>query len=139
MPRQGSLQEVPRTVVRAWLRGARLPLQAVEAVVHRGEHDTEWPPKLAFDSFESQVKQVAGSVLRDDDLVREGRLIQAKVEQLRKAATLETIAERREATAAAKFDARREAAEERRQRVERDAQRRTEAAERDAQQKKQRV
>jgi hypothetical protein len=136
---QDQLQEIPRTVVRTWLRAARLPLQAVEAVVHRGEHDQEWPPVLAFDAFESQVKQLAGSALHDDELLEEGRLIQAKVAQLRKAAELETVAERREAIAAAKFEARRETAEQRRRRVEREATQRERALERDAAAKKQQV
>jgi len=133
------LQEIPRTVVRVWLRTARLPLQAVEVVAHRGDHGTEWPPALAFESFEAQVKQVAGSVLRDDALVEEGRLTEAKVVQLRKAATLETVAERRKATADAKLAAQRESAGQRRRRVEHDATKREAALERERAAKKHRV
>ena len=75
MQLQSQLQEVPGTVVRTWLRVARLPLQAVEAVAHRGDHDAEWPPALAFESFEAQVKQVAGAVFRDRELLEDGRLV----------------------------------------------------------------
>ncbi|MDQ1521089.1 MAG: hypothetical protein QOI55_2162 [Actinomycetota bacterium] len=139
MPIQEQLQDIPRTVLRTWLRAARLPLRAVEVVVHRGERDQEWPPVLAFESFEAQVKQLAGSALHDEELVAEGRLIQAKVAQLRKAAELETVAERREAIAAAKFEARRETAEQRRRRAEREATQRERALARDATAKKQQV
>jgi hypothetical protein len=132
MPFSEQLKEVPRTVVRTSLNAARLPLRAVQAVAHRGDSDTEWPPVLAFESFESQLKQLTGAVLRDEELVQEGRLIQAKVGQLRKAAELETIAERREATAAAKFAATREAAEQRDRRIEQAATRRERELEREA-------
>jgi hypothetical protein len=132
MPFSEQLKEFPRTVVRTWLNAARLPLRAVQAVAHRGEYDSEWPPVLAFESFESQLKQLTGAVLHDEELLQEGRLIQAKVGQLRKAAELETIAERREATAAAKFDATRQAAEQRDRRIEQAATRRERELERQA-------
>jgi len=93
-------KEVPRTVVRTWLSAARLPLRAVQVVAHGSDQETEWPAVLAYESFEANVKQLTGSVLRDDELVQEGRTIQAKVGQLRTAAQLETIAERRKATVA---------------------------------------
>jgi hypothetical protein len=138
MQLQDQLHEIPRTAVRVWLRAARLPLQAVEAMTRRGDHDAEWPPTLAFESFEAQVKQVAGAVLRDDDLLEEGRLTQAKVGQLRRAAELETVAQRREATAAAKHEAEKEAADQRRRRVERVANEREQslAREREAEKRK---
>ena len=135
---QQQLQEIPRTVVRTWLRAAHVPLRVVELVAHR-DRDAEWPPALAFESFDAQVKQVVGSVLRDDELVEEGRLIEAKVGQLRKAAQLETVAQRRKATAAAKEQATRESAEQRRRRVAREASERKAALEREAEAKKRRA
>src|SRR5205085_11065608 len=83
------LQQIPRTIVRTWLRTARLPLDAVEAVVRRGEHDVEWPPAIAFDSFEAAVKQFAGSLLHDDELTQDGQVAGARVAALRKAVELE--------------------------------------------------
>jgi hypothetical protein len=132
-------QDAPRAAIRVWLGAARLPLRAAEAVVRRNDADEGWPPVLAFESLESQVKQFAGALLRDDDLVEEGRLIAAKVGMLRRAAELETVAERREATAAARFEARRENARERRQRVERETEVREHAIERVATAKKREV
>jgi hypothetical protein len=132
------LQEIPRTVVRTWLRAAQVPLRVVERVAHRDDA-AEWPPALVFESFEAQVKQVVGGVLRDDELVAEGRLIEAKVGQLRKAAQLETVAERRKATAVAREQATRESAQQRRRRVAREAAQRDEALERERTAKKQRA
>jgi hypothetical protein len=129
-------QDAPRAAIRVWLGAARLPLRAAEAVVRRDGEDEGWPPVLAFESFESQVKQFAGSLLRDEDLVEEGRVIAARVGQLRRAAELETLAERREAAAAARFEARRENARERRHRIEREAEARERAIERVATAKK---
>jgi hypothetical protein len=129
--RQSSLQQVPRAVVRSALRVSRLPLQAVATVAAGGEHAAEWPPTLAFDAFEAQVKQVAGALLRDDELTQEGRLETAKVAQLRKAAELETVAERRAATAAAQHEAEERAARDRRRRTEREASEAEKALERE--------
>jgi hypothetical protein len=132
---QQQLQAAPRTAIRAWFRAAELPVRAVQAIAQRGERDAEWPPALAFESLASHVMQLTGSVLRDDELVQEGRLIQAKVAQLRKAAELETVAERREAIANAKFESTRESAEQRRQRLEREAAEQERALEREAKRK----
>ncbi|MDQ1397802.1 MAG: hypothetical protein QOG64_3061, partial [Acidimicrobiaceae bacterium] len=112
------IQEINRFFVRTSLQAARLPLQAAEAVLHRGDQTDEWPPSLAFDGFEASVKQIVGSVLRDKTLVEEGRLEQAKVAQLRKAAELETLADQRKVEADTKFQQRREADEQRRRQVE---------------------
>lgn len=87
-----SITSIPGNIVRASLQGLRLPLTAVEAVT-RPDDTLSWPPALAFDSFEAGAKQVFGSLLRDDELVREGRLQQAKVQEATKAARLEAEAE----------------------------------------------
>src|SRR3954471_7133523 len=108
---------IPRTTLRAWLAAGRVPLAVAERLFGRGAED--WPPTLAYEGFEAGVKQVVGSVLRDEDLVREGDLERAKVDRLRKAATLE-----------AEADLRQEAADEAlEQRRSRDRQRRQEATE----------
>lgn len=133
------LQQIPRTIVRAGLRTARLPLSAAELVLRRGEHDVEWAPTMAFDSFEATVKQLAGSVLHDDELSREGQLAQARVAQLRKAAELDAVAEGRKAQADAEFQERRELDEERRRQVDRQAAEREAALERERNEKKRRT
>jgi hypothetical protein len=133
------LQRIPRTFVCTWLRTARLPLTAVEAVVRRGEHDVEWAPALAFDSFEATVKQLAGSILHDAELAQEGQVAQARVGQLRKAVELDAVAEQRKTQADAEFEQRRHADEERRRQVEQQAAQREAALERERADKKRRV
>ena len=133
------LQRIPRTVVRTWLRTARLPLTAVEAVVRRGEHDAEWAPAIAFDSFEATVKQIAGSILRDEELAQEGQVAQARVGRLRNAVELDAVAEQRKAQADAEFRQRRQADEQRRREVERQTAEREAALERERAEKKRRA
>jgi hypothetical protein len=133
------LQRIPRTIVCTWLRTARLPLDAVEAVVRRGEHDDEWPPAIAFDSFEATVKQLAGSFFHDDELTQDGRVGQARVAQLRKAVELDAVAEQRKTQADAEFQQRRQADEQHRQEVQRQADQRETALERDRAEKKRRA
>jgi hypothetical protein len=133
------LQRIPRTIVSTWLRTARLPLEAVEAVVRRGERDVEWPPAIAFDSFEAAVKQLAGSILHDDELTQDGRLGQARVAQLRKAVELDAVATQRKAQADAEFQQRRQTDEQHRQEVERQAAQREATLERERAEKKRRA
>jgi hypothetical protein len=78
-----NLQTLPRTAVCTWLRAARVPVSAVARFNGNG---SESPLLVAFDAFEATVKQVAGSILRDDDLVREGRTERAHVRDSRKPA-----------------------------------------------------
>jgi colicin import membrane protein len=115
------IQQIPRTVIKTYLRAARLPLNAAESVLHRGEQTSEWAPTLAFDGAEASVKQVLGSLLRDDALVEEGRLAQAKVAQLRKAAELEAVAEQHKAEADMNYEQRKQADEQRRKQVQQQA------------------
>jgi hypothetical protein len=133
------LQRIPRTIVCTWLRTARLPLDAVEAVVHRGEHDVEWPPAIAFDSFEATVKQFAGSILHDDELTQDGRLAQARVAQLREAVELDAVAEQHKTQAEAEFEERRQADEQHREEVQKQADQREAALERERAEKKRRA
>jgi hypothetical protein len=123
------LQTIPRAYVTVALRTARLPLIALERVAHRETDDT-WPPGLAFDDFESRVKLVVGSVLRDDVLVHQGRLEQARVGELRDAIQLETVAEQTRAEAEQTYKARTEASEHKRQEAVRRARQREAGVER---------
>ena len=133
------LQRIPRTIVSTWLRTARLPLDAVEAVVRRGEHDVEWLPAIAFDSFEATVKQFAGSILHDDELTQDGRLAQARVAQLREAVELDAVAEQHKTQAEAEFEERRQADEQHREEVQKQADQREAALERERAEKKRRA
>lgn len=123
------LQTLPRTYVKALLGVARLPLTAVERLAGRAD-DATWPPSLGFDAFAASARQVSGSLLRDEELVRQGRLGQARVAELRDVTRLETVAEETRAEADNTFRARRESAEQRKQEATQRAAQRETAAER---------
>ena len=106
-----TFQMIPRTTVRLGVAAVRFPLTATEVVLGRQGQD-EWPPALAFEGLEAQVKQVAGSLLHDEVLSDEGRLLRAKVDRLRQAVGFEAEAEQRRQAAEAEFEERHQNAEE---------------------------
>src|SRR3954469_6052633 len=108
---------LPRTFINTYLSVARLPLKAVAKVSGQQENE-QWPPTLAFEGFESSVETTLGSLLRDDQLLESGRLRQAKVAQLRKAAQLEAVADGTRQQAREEFTERREAAQTKRAQAE---------------------
>lgn len=115
-----NLQTIPRTVVRTYLQAARLPLTAAEQLFNKTETE-DWAPTLAFETLEAEVLQFLGNALKDEELVQQGRLVAAKVAQLKKAAELEATAEAKRAEADAEFRQRKQADEQARQRVEQQA------------------
>jgi hypothetical protein len=117
----------PRTLVKTYLCGLRLPLSGLEAITGHREDDT-WPPALAFEGFEAGAKVVAGSVLRDPTLVDEGHIQQAKLSELRRATELEVEAEQVRAAADAQAQARVEQADRRREQADEEAEQRKRAA-----------
>ena len=120
------IQTIPRTIVRSYLKLGRLPLDAAGSVLNKkGAED--WGPALAFDSVEATVLQTVGSFLNDDELVTQGRLAEARVAQLRRAAELEAQAEAKRKEADAEYRERIETDQERRQRIEREADEREQA------------
>jgi hypothetical protein len=126
-----NVQTLPRTVISTYLSVARLPLSAVAKA--SGQQDNEqWPPALAFEGFEASVETVLGSLLRDNDLVETGRLRQAKVAQLRKAAQLEAVADTTRQQAREEFAERRDAAAAKKQQAEQRAETREQQIEREA-------
>jgi hypothetical protein len=130
-----NVQTLPRKVISTYLSVARLPLNA--AAKMSGQQDNEqWPPALTFEGVEASVETVLGSLLRDDALVEAGRLRQAKVAQLRKAAQLEAIAESERDIAQREFAERRQEAEAKRRAAEQRAETREQQIEREAQQRK---
>jgi hypothetical protein len=108
----------------------RLPLTGVETITRQRGNDS-WPPAIAFEAFAASAKQVVGSILRDDALVDEGRIQQAKVAELRQALELEVEADQTRAQADAQLEARREQSEQERKRVEEQARQREQAIERE--------
>jgi hypothetical protein len=124
------LNTIPRTAVKLTLEGLRLPVIAAENIAGQRDNDS-WPPAVLFESFEATAKQVVGSIIRDDVLVEEGRVQQAKVGELRKAVELDVKADQKRAVADSELQQRRQKAEQQRRQVEEQARRREEAIERD--------
>jgi colicin import membrane protein len=120
------IQQIPRTAVRTGFRAARLPLTVAETVLRR---DEEWLPTRAYETVESRFKQMIGRAVRDDELVEEGILEQAKTVELGKAATLESEARHERDRADASFEERRKADEKQRERVAKQAAENKRAAE----------
>lgn len=115
-----TLQTIPRTVVRSYLRLGRLPLDAAGSVLNRDGAE-DWAPALVFDSVEATVLQAVGSLLKDDELVTQGRLAEARVTQLRRAAELEAQAEAKRTEADAEYRERVETDQQKRRRIAREA------------------
>jgi hypothetical protein len=84
--------KLPRVLVQSYLHAARIPLTAV-ARLARQQDNEQWPPTLAYQSFEAGVETIVGSVLGDTTLVENGQLRKARIAELRKAADLSTVAE----------------------------------------------
>jgi hypothetical protein len=130
-----NVQTLPRTVINTYLSVARLPLNAVAKASGQKNND-QWPPALAFEGFEASVESVLGSLLRDDHLLESGRVRQAKVAQLRKAAQLEAVAESGREAAQQEFNERLDDAKAKKETAEQRAEKREQQLEREAQQRK---
>ena len=131
-----NLQTIPRTVVRTYLQAARLPLTAAEQLFKKTDAD-DWAPTLAFETLEGEVLHFLGNALNDEELRQQGRLVRAKVAQLKKAAELEAEAEAKRAEADAVYRDRKRADEQARQRVEQQADQREHAIKAEKARKKQ--
>jgi hypothetical protein len=127
------IRQMPRVAARTGFRAARFPLTVAETVLRR---DDEWLPTRAYETVESRVKQVVGRAVRDNELVEEGILEQAKASKLGKAAALESAARQEREQADASFDERREADEKEREEIAAETAERKEAAERERAEKK---
>ena len=100
---------IARPAVRFGVSASAVPIHLAERV--RGDHDDErWPPALAVEGFQASVLQTAGSLLDDDELRVQGRLLAEKVDRLRTAAALEIEAEEKLQQADAERALREEAA-----------------------------
>lgn len=109
------IRDVPRSAVRASLWATRLPLTAVEAL--RGDRAGTWTPALVFDGVAATVREFAGGVLGDDELVQAGRMERARVTELKRATELEAVAVATREQADAEFDEQRAQAEQKRERA----------------------
>ncbi|HZU79927.1 MAG TPA: hypothetical protein VE991_08415 [Acidimicrobiales bacterium] len=114
-----AITEFPRALVRQGLRGLRLPLEVAETVARRAgvDIDETWLPAVAYEGFEADAKRLLGSLLRDDELIQDGRRQRARAAELRQAMSLQALAEGTRARADARLKARRQAATEQREAI----------------------
>ena len=124
------LNTIPRTAVRVTLLGLRLPICGVE-VLPGQTRNASLPPAITFGGFEAEVKQVVGSMLRDGELVEEGRVQQAKVTELRRAVELEVQADQKRAAGDRELREEQARAKEERNKAKQDTLRREQQIERD--------
>ena len=131
-----TFQTIPRTFVRNYLQAARLPLTVAERILDKTEVE-DWGPTLAFETVEATVLQAVGSFLRDEELVTQGRLAEARVTQLKRAATLEAEAAAKRVEADAEYRERIETDEQRKARISREADQRERALDQEKARKQQ--
>src|SRR4051794_4296410 len=105
-----TVQEVPRAIVDAQIRLARLPFNAFARVAAPDDPAVAWEPALVADTIEAAVRQWAGFVLGDEELKRDAELLRAKVARLREAAEHQAAAEAKRQEAEERFEDRKEAA-----------------------------
>jgi len=133
-----TLTILPKAAVNGYLRALRLPLDVVASVANR-DKDAEWPPALAFDAFEAQVKGLLGSILRDEDLLQEASRERTRIDQLRRAMNLEAEAEARRQQADQELAQRREQAQQKAETAEELAEQREQRLEQEKAEAKRRV
>jgi hypothetical protein len=128
------MRDVPRSAVRASLWATRLPLTVVEAL--RGDRAGTWTPVLVFDGVAATVREFAGGVLRDDELVQAGRMERARVAELKRATELEATAIATRQHADAELEEQRSRAEQERERAARQTRARKAALQREREQER---
>src|SRR4051794_6505497 len=130
-----AVTDVPRTFVNLSLQGLRLPLSAVERLTHHTAQEGSWPPAVAFEQLESTTRQFVGTLLRDDELVAEGRRQQAHARQVADALRLEAEAEQERLQADQQLADRRATVREDQERTEQQIEARQQQLEHDREQK----
>jgi type IV secretory pathway VirB10-like protein len=122
---------LPYVATRTYLRLARVPLTAAQRVTgHHG--DEQWPPTMAFETFEAGVESVVGSLVGDSSLTQSAAVRRAKLAKLREASVLRTEAKQTRRQADESFEARRDAAEQQREEAARKAKQREAEVEKQA-------
>lgn len=106
------LTDLPRTIVRRGLQSLRLPLDVAEAIARRAGADVDetWLPAVAYAGFEADAKRLLGSLLRDDELLEDGRRQRLRAAKLRQAMHLQAVADGTRDRADTRLEQRREAA-----------------------------
>ena len=99
------LMKLPRAAIEAQLRLLRMPITVFEAVTRRDEGGSmaDETRDNFVDEAVGRGKLLLGTLLRNDDLVSQGRLQQAKARERSEAQAAEAVAERREKQATEEF------------------------------------
>jgi colicin import membrane protein len=106
------LKQLQRTAVDRYLRVARAPLDLVDKVVvkRNGDDGAASPDKLAADRADAFARRIAGTVLRDDELLDDARRREQAAATREDAIELRAAAERKRREADAKFQQQQRAA-----------------------------
>jgi hypothetical protein len=116
------IDELPRKAVLGYLELTRLPLTAAERAL--GKTEGTWPLTIATDRVQATIKDVAGTILRDETLKADARLQHAALDERTRAAEAEAEADRIRAEADDRLRREKQAADEAKAEVaRRDAQR----------------
>jgi hypothetical protein len=99
-------KELSRKAVLGSLEITRLPLTAAERAL--GKTERNWAPTIIVDRFQARVKEIAGTVLRDETLRADAKLQNAALDERLRASIAEDTADRVRAEAKRATSARRE-------------------------------
>ena len=83
---------ITRPAVRLGVAASGVPVDVAGRVLGQ-RANRQWPPAVAVEGFQAAVLSTAGTLLRDEALKAEGRLLAEKLERLRAADSLEAAAE----------------------------------------------
>ena len=86
------IDELPRMAVLGYLEVTRLPLTAAERAL--GKAEGNWAPTIVVDRFQARVKEIAGTVLRDETLLADAKLQNASLDERLRASIAEDTADR---------------------------------------------
>ncbi|MDP8928824.1 MAG: hypothetical protein M3O70_09675 [Actinomycetota bacterium] len=120
MPGVESVWVLPRIVLSLSLKAARLPVTTAGRLLGQADN-REWPPNVLFDGFEANVREFVAGLLRDQEMVEQGRVERDRVDHLRTAAELDAISDQRRQQAQTELQERRERDEQLREQVDRKA------------------
>lgn len=126
-------RRVGRVVVDGWTKAARVPLPLViRALPDRPQGSwARASAEVAVDRAEATVREKVGEILRDDELVADGRRRRIAAHERQRAITLRTDAEDERRAADLQLVAEREAAERRRAAAQQTAERQAASVERE--------
>lgn len=125
-----NIRSIPRTAVKGSLRAVRLPLDAAIGALPGGDQQRRTNVKLALDRADATALAIAGSLLRDGDLLEDAQRRRRAADERGRALKLRDQAERRGEQADAQLQKTEEQAEQRRRKASQQAsQRRQRAAE----------